>query len=486
MVEVTISIPPSRYWLSLILDPSVLFVLVAVCWLTFWCRYIMYPMKQSKLKDLPGPTDNTFFLGQSGKFLQVDWIPNLFCEWSREHPIAPFIRYLNFANTETLLPNTIDAYKDVLVKMNSRLVKPAFARSFAWETIGNGLPFDEGRLHRTRRAAISKPFTAARVRDFYPFVQAKASQLCDVLATKLDSDNRHVEVESHVFKAVLDVIGKETLGVDFNHLETSVSPLHEAFTQMMQPSLFGQLVNYINAIIPIRWLIPFGECREFIRQQEKVRDFIRCFVKVRRTMIPNEVERQFDEPDALQCLLDYSDPSWGENEIVEHILNLLVLGHDTTACSITWGIWELCRNYDLEHRMRREIQDLKIRSPFPTWDEINKLPFLHNFVREILRKYCAVALAPREATVDMIIEGTFIPKGTLIQLSPAIMNMHPMIWGEKAEAFTPDRWDDIEDGTSAASAYALETFHNGPRMCMGKQLAMMEMKVFLMELNSRF
>ena len=64
------------------------------------------------------------------------------------------------------------------------------------------------------------------------------------------------------------------------------------------------------------------------------------------------------------------------------------------------------------------------------------------------------------------------------------MNLHPLIWGEDAATFNADRWDNLTG--DASSAYAFETFHNGPRMCIGKQLAMIEMKVFLMELVSRF
>ena len=64
------------------------------------------------------------------------------------------------------------------------------------------------------------------------------------------------------------------------------------------------------------------------------------------------------------------------------------------------------------------------------------------------------------------------------------MNLHPLVWGEDANIFNPDRWDNLKG--DATSAYAFETFHNGTRMCIGKQLSILEMKVFLIELVSRF
>lgn len=64
------------------------------------------------------------------------------------------------------------------------------------------------------------------------------------------------------------------------------------------------------------------------------------------------------------------------------------------------------------------------------------------------------------------------------------MNFHPSVWGPAATDFDPGRWDNLTG--DATNVYAFETFHNGSRMCIGKQLAMMEMKMMLVELVRRF
>ncbi|KAM5360742.1 hypothetical protein ACJZ2D_013551 [Fusarium nematophilum] len=443
----------------------------------------VYPFHVSPLRHLPGPTDNIFFLGKAHKLLQVPWFPELFCEWSRQFPEVAFIRYLNFANSETLFANSIEAYKGVLQTKSAFFVKPGFARSFAHEIIGDGLPFVEGKLHKLRRAAISRPFSAPRLRAFFPVVQNKAKQLGDVLSEQRNEvDN--VEVETNIWKAVLDVIGLETFGLDLNHLESDQSPLFECFTKMMQPSVTGHVVNYLNSILPIRQLLPIPECRELARCCAQAREFIVGLAAIRRRERQKRKHAKEDEPDALQCLLDYSDPSWDERSLVEYILNLLILGHDTTACSITWAIHELSRWPKCQQRLRDEITALYSSCETPDFGDIDKLPYLHNFVREVLRLYCAVAMAPRKATQDVQVAGVLIPRGTVIQLSPAVINTHPSIWGPTARAFNPDRWSSLEG--DAASAYAFETFHNGPRMCIGKQLSVLEMKAVLVELVRRF
>ncbi|KAF5534232.1 benzoate 4-monooxygenase cytochrome P450 [Fusarium mexicanum] len=442
----------------------------------------VYPFYVSPLRHLPGPKDNTFFLGQTAKFLQVPWFPELFCKWSREFPDAPIIRYLNFANGETLFVNSIEAYKQVLQTKSSYFVKPAFAKQFAHEFIGDGLPFAEGKLHKVRRAAISQPFSAARLRAFSPVVQQKAEQLIDVL-TQQRNEHGNVEIESNIWKAVLDVIGIETFGLDLNHLESDESPLFDTFTTMMQPSTFGHVINYLNSLIPIRQYVPIKECIEFSQSCARVREFIVGLMTIRRNQCEQGLVNEKNR-DALQCLLEHTDPDWNDKSVVEYVLNLLILGHDTTACSITWAVHELSRRPDCQQRLRDEIASMDSTCGVPGFSDIDKLPYLHNFVREVLRLYCAVAMAPRQATKDVEIDGIMIPKGAVIQLSPAVMNMHPLVWGSDAQEFNPDRWSDLTGG--AKSAYAFETFHNGPRMCIGKQLSFMEMKIMLVETVRKF
>ncbi|RBA17075.1 hypothetical protein FPRO05_01799 [Fusarium proliferatum] len=442
----------------------------------------VYPFYVSRLRHLPGPKDNAFFLGQTAKFLQVPWFPELLCKWSREFPDAPIIRYLNFANDETLFVNSIQAYRQVLQTKSSYFVKPAFAKQFAHEFIGDGLPFVEGKLHKARRAAISQPFSAARLRAFSPVVQQKAEQLIDVL-TQQRNEHGNVEIESNIWKAVLDVIGLETFGLDLNHLESDESPLFDTFTTMMQPSTFGHVINYLNSLIPIRQYLPMKECIEFSQSCARAREFIVGLMTIRRNQCEQGLGHEKNR-DALQCLLEHADPDWNDKRIVEYVLNLLILGHDTTACSITWAVHELSRRPDCQQRLRDEIASMDSTCGVPVFSDTDKLPYLHNFVREVLRLYCAVAMAPRQATEDVEIDGIMIPKGAVIQLSPAVMNTHPLVWGPDAQEFNPDRWSDLRGDTR--SAYAFETFHNGPRMCIGKQLSFMEMKIMLVEMVRKF
>lgn len=90
----------------------------------------------------------------------------------------------------------------------------------------------------------------------------------------------------------------------------------------------------------------------------------------------------------------------------------------------------------------------------------------------------------RQAARTVIIENTLIPAGTNIIISPQVSQSHPHIWGSSATTFNPDRWDSLSP--EQASPYAVQAFSSGPRVCIGKGLAMLEFKAILVEIVRKY
>lgn len=84
----------------------------------------------------------------------------------------------------------------------------------------------------------------------------------------------------------------------------------------------------------------------------------------------------------------------------------------------------------------------------------------------------------------MIIDGIPIPKNTAFETVPAVTSLNPLVWGENAETFDPDRWDNLSE--EQASPYAFATFSNGPRICIGRHFALYEIKMILVEIVRNF
>ncbi|KAK7934579.1 cytochrome P450 3A5 [Apiospora marii] len=159
------------------------------------------------------------------------------------------------------------------------------------------------------------------------------------------------------------------------------------------------------------------------------------------------------------------------DSMVGHLLILLSGGHDTSANVLSWSVYTLATKPDMQERLRHEILELSDRASatppcFPSsFAEIDALPYLHNFAREVLRVYPPAVSMPRQAAADVTIQGVRLPKGTTVDVLPAVASMNRAVWGDDADA--------------RALPYAYEVFGNGPRVCLGRQLALMEVKTFL-------
>ena len=69
-------------------------------------------------------------------------------------------------------------------------------------------------------------------------------------------------------------------------------------------------------------------------------------------------------------------------------------------------------------------------------------------------------------------------------VAPAAPHFNPHIWGSSADEFDPDRWDKLPE--KARDPYASAAFSNGPRVCIGKQFALLEFKTILTDLVRNF
>lgn len=115
---------------------------------------------------------------------------------------------------------------------------------------------------------------------------------------------------------------------------------------------------------------------------------------------------------------------------------------------------------------------------------LETLPLLSAVCNEVLRLYPTVPTTTRVAVVDTSINGTFVPKGTTLWISPWGINRSQKLWGENAEKFVPERWIDSATGKAnnhggVSSNYANMTFLHGPRSCIGEKFAKAELRALV-------
>jgi cytochrome P450 len=160
-----------------------------------------------------------------------------------------------------------------------------------------------------------------------------------------------------------------------------------------------------------------------------------------------------------------------DQEVRDELVTFVVAGHETVASSLTWTLDLLARNPGVQARLHAELAAVlgpPGASREPGWDDLAHLGYARAVVDESLRLFPPAWAITRRALADDVVAGVPVPAGTLVIISTWALHRDPAVW-EEPEEFRPERF---LDGTRRDLAYA--PFGAGPRLCIGRDLALVE------------
>ncbi|KAL0290166.1 UNVERIFIED_CONTAM: cytochrome, partial [Sesamum angustifolium] len=177
------------------------------------------------------------------------------------------------------------------------------------------------------------------------------------------------------------------------------------------------------------------------------------------------------------------------DEFLQHVaLNFILAGRDTSSVALSWFFWLVILNPKVEEKLLIELCSILIQSRgFDTskwldeplvFEEVDRLIYLKAALSETLRLYPSVPEDSKHVIADDVLpDGTFVPAGSNITYSIYSTGRMEFIWGDDCLEFKPERWLS-EDGKKfeARDQYQFVAFNAGPRICLGKDLAYLQMK----------
>jgi len=191
--------------------------------------------------------------------------------------------------------------------------------------------------------------------------------------------------------------------------------------------------------------------------------------------------RRPEGPDMLSMLLSARDEDGSaldEDELVGHTGVIFAAGHETSTNALAWTLLLLSQHPAVLRDLDDELALLG--GAAPTVEDLAKMPLLEAVVKESLRLLPPVPLHPRIVAKDSELGGHTLPAGSELFLSIFHMHHDPAIFPDP-ERFLPRRWE-----TAKPTVYEYNPFSAGPRMCIGAAFAMMEIKLVLAMLLSRY
>lgn len=335
-------------------------------------------------------------------------------------------------------------------------------------------------------------FAFRHIKDLYPVFWDKSIEMTNAISHALKADTTGssvVEIRDWASRATLDIIGLAGMGQDFDAIADPTNELNVTYRTIFKPSTAAKVMQVASMFLP-DWIIRALP----VKRNEEFKEAIRTIKRVSADLIRSKRAKlekgERTDVDILSVAIESG--GFTDDDLVNQLMTFLAAGHETTATSLTWAVYLLCKHPAEQNRLREELQAhlpaISDASAKISSTDIDHLPYLNAVLNETSRVFPPVALTLRETEHDTTIQGHFIPAGTTIIISPWAINTSNALWGADAKEFKPDRWmgQGKANTGGADSNYAVTTFLHGPRSCIGKDFAKAEFACLLAALVGRF
>lgn len=331
----------------------------------------------------------------------------------------------------------------------------------------NSLILLDGQSHQRQRKLLMPPFHGERLRSYQQLICDITQQVTEHLQVE-----KPFQVRPIMQEITLRVILKAVFGLQEGDRYRKLRGLLSTLLDSVSSPLSSTLLFF--SVLRKDWgpLSPWGR---YLRLKAQVDQLLCDEIQERQK------QEKLDGEDILTLLLSARDEN-GEPmtlpELRDELMTMLVAGHETTASALTWAFYWIHYLPEVQDKLRFELSNLGDNSDI---NQIARLPYLNAVCSETLRIYPVALMAfPRILKSEMELLGYKFPANTV--LAPCIYLLHHRedIYPEP-DKFKPERFLERQ-----YSLYEYLPFGGGNRRCIGMALALLEMKLVLATMLSRF
>uniref|UniRef100_A0A3P9MK91 Cholesterol 24-hydroxylase n=1 Tax=Oryzias latipes TaxID=8090 RepID=A0A3P9MK91_ORYLA len=456
----------------------VLFIVLLVAFLGY-CLYIKYT--HIKYDHIPGPPRDSFLLGHSPTFLKImrdgGVVHDKFLEWAEIYGPVYRVNGLHIVMVTVTCP---EATKEVLMSPKHPKDKFTYKKLFCLfgqRFLGNGLVTarDHEMWYKQRRI-MDPAFSSLYLRGLMGTFNERAEKLMERLSEIADR-NMEANMLNLVNCVTLDVINKVAFGVELDLLNTT-SP----FPKAIETCLKGMMYYVRDSFFEFK-----PKNRPFVKEVREACRLLRStgakWVNERKTAmqngeeVPKDILTQIIKTAAAEENMTEED----EEFMLDNFVTFFIAGQETTANQLAFCIRELTRHPDILEKLQKEVEEVIGMKQEISYDDLGKLVYLSQVLKETLRLYSTAPGTSRELTEDITVDGIHIPAGTSVMFNSYVCGRMEKFFRDPLK-FDPDRFHP----DAPKPYYCYYPFVLGPRSCLGQNFAQMEAKVVMAKLIQRF
>ncbi|CAN4101131.1 unnamed protein product [Withania somnifera] len=397
-----------------------------------------------------------------------------FDQWQRQYGD---VFMFSLGNTQIVHVTQPDMVREITTCTSLDLGKPTYQAKEMGSLLGNGILTSNGPFWAHQRKILAPELYMEKVKGMINLVQDSALALLSSWNNQIESQggSADIKIDPYIRSFSGDVISKACFGSNFSkgkEIFFKLRALQEAFSRRV-----------LATGIPGTRYVPSKINRETWALEKEIKALILKVVKEKRR------EAAGSEKDLLQMVLEGAVTNMStQNEIdsfiVDNCKNIYLAGYETTAVAATWCLMLLAANPIWQQRVRDEVLQI-CKGQVPDAGMIRQMKQLTMVINESLRLYPPVAVMSREALKDMKFGEINVPKGVNLWTLVTTLHTDPNIWGADSYKFNPQRFANGIRG-ACKSPHVYMPFGVGPRVCLGQNLAVVELKILISLILTKF
>ncbi|XP_044502009.1 cytochrome P450 94A2-like [Mangifera indica] len=424
-----------------------------------------------------------------GSFFSILAHRNQLIQWCtsilQNTPTATFALQ-KLLGTVTYLTANPDNVRHILKTNFYSYPKGRELRTNLFDFLGNGIFNIDGEQWRFQRQISSHEFNTKSLRKFVEtVVETELSDRLIPLLARAAANKDVLDFQDVLQRFAFDNICKIAFGYDPEYLLPSFpeAKFARAFDEAVRISS-----ERFHVPLPIIWkmkrLLNIGSEKLLKIATSEVQEFSMNII--------NEKKQQLKEnslPESMDLLSRFlSSGLYDDKFVCDIIISFTLAGRDTTSAALTWYFWLISKHPEAEKQILNEIKE---NSDTPVYEDIKDMVYTHASLCESMRFYPPVPVDTKLAENDDVLpDGTVVKKGMRVSYIPYAMGRMEKLWGADWAEFRPERWlKRVEDGKwsfEGRDPYTYPVFQAGPRICLGKEMAFLQMKRVVAGVLKRF
>ncbi|KAG0608163.1 hypothetical protein M758_8G084100 [Ceratodon purpureus] len=373
------------------------------------------------------------------------------------------------------------------------------------ELFGVGIFTTDGDLWKEQRRVSSYEFSSRTLREFSTDVFREYGVKLVLHLARFAESTQAFDLQDLCMRMTLDTTCRIGFGVEQGCLAPSLPNV--PFSQCFDEVNYISFHRFIDPLWKFKRALNIGSERRLKECVKTLDDFTYDVIGNKRQKITSSTNKDEKGADLLSRFTDLCKNGekqigkmYTDTALRDMILNFIIAGRDTTAATLSWFFYMMTCHPDVGDKIVEELytvtqqpaadhqhthpagspaeETIEEFSKLLTYETLGNLHYLHAALSETLRLFPAVSADAKQAAHDDVLpDGTVVKKGDMVGYVPYSMGRLTSLWGDDALDFKPGRWLGKNGHFEPQPLFKFTAFQAGPRTCLGKDSAYLQMKM---------